>query len=372
MAESPTPENHNRPMEQRDLPEKTVAGMIDHLEPTWELGSIEPLPDGANSTFIVEVERPEGRDTVVLKATTATYRDVTVRSRAEPRLLRLVRRQTSVPVPAVFGICDNHETYPSPFYLMEHVRGETFEDRVLPSDIRERVFREAGQNLAELHALGPLSSVGTIGYQDGELTVLDTEASPEYDRFHDWLLNSCETTLDDIAADGGWFPEITDDPNRFDDLVPDLRQYVRQAIPELPAPEPPTYCHKDYRTGNLVIDPQTGATNAVLDWGLFMSAAPAFNLMLTEQKLLRPDLYHDSYAESGYAGELRDILWESYAKNRAGWTFDEATRERIRVYRLVYRLAAMACLPYWYQNDDRPKSRAVRAIEHRAFVKQYI
>lgn len=359
-------------MEQSDLPDETVAGMVGHFEPTWEVRSIEPATDGANSTFIVEVDGPDGPKTVVLKVATGTYRDVAVRSRAEPRLLRLVRRKTSVPVPTVFGICDDHETYPSPFYLMEYVTGETFEDRVPPSNIRERVFREAGRNMAELHALGPLSSVGTIGCQDGEITVLDTEESPKYDTFHDWLLRRCETTLDDIEADGGWFPEITDDPNRFDDLVPELRQYLRQTIPKLPDPGPLTYCHKDYRTGNLVIDPETGATKAVLDWGLFMSASPGFNLMLTEQKLLGPDLHHDSYAETGYAGELRDILWESYAETREGWTFDKATRERIRVYRLMYRLAAMACLPLWYRNDDRHKSRDVRAIEHRAFVRQYL
>lgn len=359
-------------MKRNDISDEAVAGMVAHLDSTWTVASVEPLADGANSTFVVEVVGGDGPRRVVLKTATGEYRDVVARSRAEPRLLRVVRRETSVPVPRVLGFRAAHETYPAPFYVMEHVAGETFEDQVPPSDVRERILWEAGRNLADLHALGPLDSVGTVGAQDGEVTVLDTGKSPEYDKFHDWLLDRCETALEDIERNGGWFPELTDDPDRFDDLVPDLRRYIRREVSNLPDPEPPTFCHKDYRTGNLVVDPETGATEAVLDWGLVMAAPPAFNLALTEQKLLSPDLNHDSYAATGYAGELRDILWDAYADSRPGWTFDEATRERIRAYRLSYRLAAMACLPLWYRNDDRPKSRDVRAMEHRAFVEQYL
>ena len=45
-------------------------------------------------------------------------------ARSEPRLLELVGRETSVPVPDVYGYVDAHEKYPAPFYLMEYVEGD--------------------------------------------------------------------------------------------------------------------------------------------------------------------------------------------------------------------------------------------------------
>ena len=64
-------------------------------------------------------------------------------------------------------------------------------------------------------------------------------------------------TLDLLLADGGYFPDLGEDPDRFDDLVPRIRRYLRETVPDLPPPDPPTYCHKDYRYGNLVVAPTT-------------------------------------------------------------------------------------------------------------------
>jgi aminoglycoside phosphotransferase (APT) family kinase protein len=275
----------------------------------------------------------------------------------------------------VFGACADHEHYPSPYFLMEYVEGETFDQSrapELPSDVRETVFREAGRNLAGLHSVGPLDEVGDLVGRDGRVSVLDTPESPSYDSFHEWLLDSYEETLDRLLEDGGYFPELTEDPNRFDDLIPHIRAYLRETVPELPPPEPPTYCHKDYRYGNLVVDPDSGSTRAVLDWANLMSAPPGFNLAIAESKLLKPDLNTDADASTGRAGELREALWDAYESGRDGWTFDGDARERIRVYRLAYRLDAMACLPFFYESDPTLNDRGVRTAEHRAFVEQYL
>lgn len=353
-----------------ELSAQVVAGMVTYLRPSWQVDDIETVAEGVNTTAVVDVDSRR----VVLKAATAEYPAVAERSRAEPRLLSLVGRATPVSVPGVIGVCDDHETHPSPFYLLEYLDGECIEGRAdrLPSQARETVFREAGRNLASLHRLGPLPSVGTIGYRNGSLVILDTAERPRYDSFHEWLLDTCERRLDRIEAEGGLFPELTDDPERFDDLVPELRQYFRATLPELSAPAPPTYCHKDYRYGNLVVDPETGETAGVLDWGLCMSAPPAFNLALTESKLLRPDLNDEPFGSAGRAHELRRSMWDAYADSRSGWTFDDGTVERIEVYRLAYRVAAMACLPMWYRNDPAIGSRDDRAAAHRRFVRRHI
>lgn len=57
---------------------------------------------------------------------------------------------------------------------------------------------------------------------------------------------------------------------------------------------------------------------------------------------------------------------------RDKWTFDAATLERIRVYRLTFRLDQMVCLPLFAHIDPTLDDREARAAEHRAFVEQYL
>ena len=353
-----------------DVAAETVRGMVRHLEPSWRVDAIDRSAHGTDFVAVLDVrtaDRDEDGDeprTVVLKAMTAEWVDPET-FRAEPRLLSLLDRETTIPVPSVIGSCDDHDEYPAPFYLMEYVSGENYEGRPhqLAPPARERILREAGRNLARLHDLGPLPAVGGIGVRDrdGDLTVL----APRSESFHDWLLESYEDTLDSLA-EGGYFPDLADDRDRFADLVPELRRYLRETIPELPAPDPPTYCNKDYRYGNLLVDPETGATRAVIDWGNVMAAAPAFNIASAESLLLTPDA-----DDSERTAALRRAFRTAYADARDDWTFDEAARERLRVYRLACRLDAMACLPLWYR-DASPAERDERAAEHRAFVAQYL
>lgn len=349
--------------------------MVRHLRPSWTPVAVERLEEGVNTTAALDVEAPAGDRRVVLKAITSTHPLAADRARAEPLVLERLGRETSVPVPTVLGVCIDHESLPTPYFLMEHVAGETFDHArapELPAAVRETVFREAGGHLAELHALGPLPAVGDLVGRDGAVAVRDTADDPSYESFHDWLLESYDETLDGLLADGGHFPELAEDPDRFDDLVPRIREYLHDTVPDLPPPAPPTYCHKDYRYGNLVVDPETGRTRAVLDWANLMAAPPAFNLAIAESKLLKPDLNTDSDASTGRAGELRRAMWTAYESTREGWQFDAGTRRRIRVYRLAFRLDQMACLPLFADIDPTLDDRERRAAEHRAFVEQYL
>lgn len=349
--------------------------MVRHLRPSWTPISIDRVEEGVNSTVILKVGTPIGERMVVLKATTSSHPLAADRARAEPQVLSLVERDTAVPVPTVVGACVDHDSYQAPYFLMEYIEGELYDHARAPAlavDVRETIFREAGRNLAELHSLGPLDEVGDLVGRNGTVSVLDTPDSPSYDTFHDWLLDSYEETLDRLLEDGGYFPDLTGDPNRFDDLVPDIRGYLKETVPELPPPAPPTYCHKNYRYGNLIVNRTTGETRAVLDWANLMSAPPGFNLAIAESKLLKPDLNVDADASAGRAGEVRRALWDAYESMRDGWTFGSETRERIRVYRLAYRLDTMACLPFLARSDPTLDDRAARAAEHREFVEQYL
>lgn len=361
-------------MDDSHIPDETLTDMVHHLRPAWRVRGLERVEEGVNSTAVVEADTLKGRRRVVLKPSTSDHPLTDARARAEPQLLSRFDRESDVPVPAVLGSCAEREGVPTPYFLMEYVEGVTHDHArapELPRSVRETVFREAGRNLAALQDLGPLSTVGDLVGRDGGVSVLDTPDSPSYDAFHDWLLDAYEEALD-LLENGGYFPELTEDPTRFADLVPELRAYLRATVPDLPPPAPPTYCHKDYRYGNLVVEPDTGETRAVLDWANLMSAPPAFNLAIAESKLLKPDLNGDADAAAGRAGEFRRALWDGYAARRDGWTFDGATRERIRLYRLAFRLDQMACLPLFADIDPTLDDRDARAAEHRAFVEQYI
>ncbi|MCU4973398.1 phosphotransferase [Halobacteria archaeon AArc-m2/3/4] len=350
------------------LTDVDVRGMVATLQPEWSVDAIERSPHGTDFVAMLSV-RPSAGDRardVVLKATTADFVAPTI-ARSEPRFLELVSRETSIPVPDVFGYCDYHEEYPAPFYLIEHVEGENYENR--SGDLsplgRERVLREAGRNLAELHELGPIPSVGRVGVHDGDLAVLDTDDHPRHDDFRDWLLADCEETLDAIA-DGGWFPELADDADRFADLVPDLRAFLRDSVPRLPEPDPPRYCHWDYRYGNLLLEPETGRTRAVLDWANLLAGDPVYNLAKAEFHLLKPVVGNDIRTAT-----LRDIFLTAYADARTDWSLDRTARERLVLYRLPCRVDAMACLPLWYR-DATPEERDDRAAELRRFAARYV
>jgi len=348
------------------LSDDAVRGMVRTIEPGWSVESVERSDYGTDFVATLDVRTDGGGRTVVLKATTADLVDPEI-ARSEPRLLDLADGETSIPVPTVFGYRDEHEAYPAPFYLMEHVDGENFEDdpHGLSPAARERVIREAGENLAELHELGPLPAFGGVGVEDGQLAVLDRGDHERYDDGREWLLNGFEETLDALD-DGGWFAELADDPERFVDLVPELREYVREAVPELPSLDRPTYCHWDYRYGNLLVDPETGATRAVLDWANLCAAEPAYNLAKAECHLLSPEDDGDERT-----GELRRLFRRAYADARDEWSFDADTRKRMKLYELEWRLGAMGCLPLWHE-DATPADRDERAAEHRAFVERYI
>lgn len=341
--------------------------MVEVIKPGWRVDAVERSAQGTDLVAILNVRPPNGSLKAVLKATTADWVDPIV-ARSEPRFLKLLGQETAIPVPTVYGYRDEHLDLPAaPFYLMSHEEGTNFEglSEELAPAARETVLREAGEYLADIHRLGPLPYYGQIGVQNGELTVLDTEEFSRYDDFREKLLDDAEGTLDSLI-DGGFFPELAEEPDRFADLVPTLREYLRDVLQTLPTPEPPTYNYWDYRYGNLLLDAETGQAQAVLDWANLSADDPAYNLAKVEANLLSPERDSESRTNT-----LRDIFRSAYSAAREDWTFDAHTRERMHIYRLIDRLDAMACLPLWYQ-DASPETRHGRAAEHRAFVDQYL
>lgn len=342
-----------------------VRGMVLACRPDWQVVDHERSDVGTDFVAFVTCDAPDGRREAVLKATTAGFVDPAV-ARAEARLLALVGRETPIPVPAVYGYVDAHDEYPAPFVLLERVDGVNVEgdpDR-LPTAARERVVREAGEHLAALHELGPLSRVGSVGVRDGELAVIDGEHG-DVDGFRDWLRAGADEVLEALA-DGTYFPDLADEPDRFADLATPLSEALDARLAALSSVEAPRYCHWDYRYGNLLVDPETGATRAVLDWANLRATEPAYNLGKVE-----PHLFDHHRDGPDRAAELRAAFRTAYEHERDGWAFTAAIEARLETYRLLERLSAMACLPLWMA-EATPAEQADREREHREAVAAYL
>ena len=96
-------------------PDWTVTGMVEACRPDRTVEAFERSGYGTDLVCVLTCGTPSGRREAVLKATTADLVPPEI-ARSEPRLLELVGRKTSVPVPDVYGYVDAHEEYPAPFY----------------------------------------------------------------------------------------------------------------------------------------------------------------------------------------------------------------------------------------------------------------
>lgn len=346
-----------------DVPDSVVRKMVRTLRPAWEPQRVERQAHGTDFIAVVELDTPKGLVTSVLKATTASLFGTL--TRVEPRMLDLVGNSTDIPVPDVYGYCDEHENFPAPYYLMSHEPGVNLEgeQHMLAPAVQEQVVRDAGRNLAALHSLAPRDAVGTIGVRNGDLTVLDTDENPCYEDDRAYALARGEESVGTLDS-GGAFPELADEPDRFGDLMPTLREYLRETAPELPEPAAPTYCHPDYRYGNLLLDEETGTTEAVIDWVWMLSVEPAYNLAITESKLLGEPGTHRTE-------RLRRTFRTAYAERRDIWCFDDDVRERMRFYQFVQRIHAMSNLPLFHRDATASEKAEIEAT-HREFVTRHI
>jgi aminoglycoside phosphotransferase (APT) family kinase protein len=136
--------------------------------------------------------------------------------------------------PEPLFVCDDREVFERPFYIMRRARGLGAGRLITKSETPEDALAaELGRQLAMLHAIEP----GAPG-----LDFLHVSASPGLaaaQLYREWL--GAEASLDPVLAWG-------------------LRWLERNA----PPPGEIVLCHRDYRTGNYLVD--GGKLTAILDW----------------------------------------------------------------------------------------------------------
>jgi aminoglycoside phosphotransferase (APT) family kinase protein len=337
------------------LPRETLRQMVREIRPEWSVREAAPAAEGTDVVYFVTAETPDGPRECVLKA----CRFLDPRAfRPEPYLMELLARRTAVPVPDVVGAVDDHPDLPAPFYLMERCDGEVREGEAseLPADPIDRVARDAGRYLAALHALGEFEAFGTV------VLARDADAREPGLRTGDRVL-----TTDDSAADS-WrshVEEIADDclgdlNERFADLEAELREFVEPRFDALDGEFTPVFGDDDYRLGNLLVDPETGETRAVLDWGNASTVEPHYNLVLVEQYLSGWAPHDDTRRE-----RVRAALRAGYREEgEIGFDFNGERRD---LYLAVTRLFPLVWFSLWYDGATEAEREAA-AEKHRRAV----
>jgi len=146
---------------------------------------------------------------------------------------------------------------------------------------------------------------------------------------------------------------------RFADGADRLRSAVEDRLPALDHPAVPVLGHTGYRYGNLLLDPETGETRAVLDRGGVTAVPPLDDLVGTEQSLCGRAPLGSPERE-----RVRRALREGYESVRGADAADADPAER-DCYLLLSELTAMCWFPVWNADADEARKERLAAERRR-------
>jgi aminoglycoside phosphotransferase (APT) family kinase protein len=262
----------------RTIAHETLERMIRTIRPDWRVREAELAESGFASVYHVAAGTPTGTRECVLKASPDGDRHGID---AEARLLAVLTKHTDLPVPGVLGTVDEHGDLPAPFFVMESMPGTAvpFEGVGTLSDAAlERSTRETGAYLAELHSLDVVDEFGVVSCERtdplrggrpsgdfGMLTVADARDS--------WPALVREWADDELDRHAS---------TRFGDLTPRLRSALDTEIDALSGSFAPVLGRIDHGLHNLLVEPDTGRLDAMLDWAFTLAVTPAYDLSCVE------------------------------------------------------------------------------------------
>lgn len=192
----------------------------------------------------------------------------------EYRAMRALQ-DTEVPVPRMYGLCEDPDVIGTPFYVMEHVRGRIFRNVQLPDlEPRERAqaYDELARVLAALHHVDyEAVGLGDFGKVGGYVARQVKRWSQQYEASRTDHVPAMEALIE-------WLPR------------------------NVPESDETTLTHGDYRLDNLIFDPDEMKVRAVVDWELSTLGHPLSDLAYTCM------LYEVSMPG---VGGLKDVDFES-------------------------------------------------------------
>lgn len=261
------------------LDRNDIEEMVRCIAPAWTIKEVSSADGGLNSVHHVTLETETRRRSCVLKSSPGNQRNGCTST--EARYLSVLAERTSIPVPDVVGVVDEHEELEAPFFLMDSADGtplETQQEEPLSDSMLQRIARQSGRYLAQLHMIDAPNLFGIVRFEPSPpLEGTSPTADPSGFTVPNGSLNWTDCFRD-------WFFETTDNlsETRFDDLVPALKTEVEERIDELPNAFQPVLARIDHRPENLLVSSDDGSIEALLDWGAQFCVAPTYDLATVE------------------------------------------------------------------------------------------
>ena len=220
----------------------------------------------SNPTFLLEAD---GRRYVMRKQPPGELLPSAHQVDREHRVMHALR-DTPVPVPEMFCLCEDPEVIGTKFYVMEWVDGRLLTDTCLPAlspEDRRAVYNDLARVLAELHRVDPVA----VG--------LETFGKPG---------NYYERQI------SRWSKQYVASKTEQIDAMDALMEWLPANVPEDSAS---VVVHGDYRLGNVLLDPTDPHIVGVIDWELSTRGDGLADLGYICQE------YHgEDYAGVGLAG----------------------------------------------------------------------
>jgi aminoglycoside phosphotransferase (APT) family kinase protein len=336
----------------------TIERMVRLVDHDWTVRRDTSEASGRHFLHRLCVDTPSGSRECILKAP-----EDDVEFCAEARLLTVLGTETDLPVPAVLGVVDKHETVPTPFFVMEPLPGDSIHktktDTLSRSTLRQ-IAVSSGRHLATLHDLNAVDTYGVITVNRTETLSggrpagrLDQLTVPEGDRF--WPTH-VETSIEGILDN---LPD-----SRFEGIIPDVRSVVGSLVTELRADGPfePVVGRVENSLDNILIDAATGEVTGMLDWEFVATMTAANDLVLAEFWLsggpwgLLP-------STPDYRQLIRTDLLEGYRNVGCGQVVEEFHSHR-DLYELLQSLRTMLLFdgmfdPLGATEEQREKAAAM-------------
>lgn len=205
--------------------------------------------------------------------------------RSEALTMRLLRRETTIPVPDVYAFsdtCDNELN--CPFILIDHVEGvslyKVWFDNASPKDIvqarRTRCLRDLAAAMAQLDRFS-FSTGGSMAFDDqgypsgiGPLRLVDTATMRERLRARDPDQSTVYLEMGPFSKTKEYYTALLDHRRQpdttFEKGVLGLLRLFIDCIPE-PSDERGTFvlAHPDLDVQNVLVS-RDGALQAIIDW----------------------------------------------------------------------------------------------------------
>jgi aminoglycoside phosphotransferase (APT) family kinase protein len=290
--------------------------------------SMTPLKGGGiQENWTVEAEVDGQHRAFVLRKDAPATIDASHTRRDEFALIKAAH-QAGVTVPEPIGFCDDREIIGGPFALMAKVSGIGLGPKVvkeLQDEHRTVLTNRLARELARVHSIGP-----STGLRPFDLAFLGKP--------------STDFSIAEVALLRAWL-------DRLKLSKPGLEWALRWCELHIPKPRETTLIHRDFRTGNYMVD--AGQLTAVLDWEFACWGDPMFDLgwfMAECWRFSRPDL------EAGGIG-TRQAFYAAY-ESESGRKVDDAA---VRAYEVLThcRWAVIAL-----QQGERHSSGREPSLEH--------